>query len=258
MNQVAALQFDLFGDQAEPGPASAAGCTVTVAGREFETSPVFDTYWRFAAARQKIYEARIAGRPAPWTDDPVLRGHRFTNCYRASDRVSQFVIRDVAYCGDQNPSEVVFRVLLFKLFNKIETWRLLVAELGTPGLDSFDLDRYGAVLDEAFARGQRLYSAAYVMPAPPFGQVRKHRNHLHLLEHMMSDGLAATLARADSMRAAFEAIKRYPGCATPSRRITALRDARVELVGTDDRCDCPSSRHAHLQPYPVRAKAVRL
>lgn len=211
MNQVAGLQFDLFGDHAEPARVPAAGCTVKVAGREFETSPVFDTYWRFAAMRQEIYEARIAGRPAPWTDDSVLRGHRFTNCYRASDRVSQFVIRDVAYCGSQHPAEVVFRVLLFKLFNRIETWRLLVDELGTPCLDSFDLDRYGTVLDEAFARGQRLYSAAYVMPAPPFGQVRKHRNHLQLLEHMMRADLTKTLTGAESMLEAFEAIKSYPG-----------------------------------------------
>jgi hypothetical protein len=127
---------------------------------------VFDTYWRFAAQRQAIYEARVAGRRGPWTSDPVLQVHRFTNCYRAADRVSQFVIREVAYAGDQRAEELVFRILLFKLFNKIDTWRLLTGEFEMPTLGKFDSRRWSAVLDSAFARGQRLYSAAYVMPSP--------------------------------------------------------------------------------------------
>lgn len=204
-------QYDLFGDGTE-SPVAASGVRVRLAGREFQTSPVFDTYWRFAARRQEMYEARLAGLPPPWTEDPVLCGHRFTNCYRASDRVSQFVISEVAYAGDQEPTEIVFRILLFKLFNKIDTWRLLLDELGgTPSLESFDVSRYCAVLDDAFARGKRLYSAAYVMPSPAFGEVRKHHNHLRLLELTINDDLANKLANADSMREAFEIIKTYPG-----------------------------------------------
>lgn len=185
--------------------------SVRIGGRTLEPTPVFDTYWKFAAKRQAIYLARVAGRCGPWTTDPVLQTHRFTNCYRAADRVSQFAIREVAYTGDQQPAEVVFRILLFKLFNKIDTWRLLAAELGTPTLSDFEPRRYGAVLDAAFARGQRLYSAAYVMPSPAFGALRKHRNHLHLLEHMFDDGVVARLRDAETMKEAFEIIKSYPG-----------------------------------------------
>jgi hypothetical protein len=36
---------------------------VAIAGRSLTLSPVFDTYWRFAAERQAIYEVRLAGRP---------------------------------------------------------------------------------------------------------------------------------------------------------------------------------------------------
>jgi hypothetical protein len=45
--------------------------------------------------------------------------------YPAADRVSQYVIREVIYAGVQDPEEVVFRVLLFKFFNRVETWELL-------------------------------------------------------------------------------------------------------------------------------------
>jgi alpha-glutamyl/putrescinyl thymine pyrophosphorylase clade 1 len=80
--------------------------------------------------------------PGPWTDDPVLSRHKFTNVYRAADRVSQYLIRDVVYAGPQDPEEVVFRVLLFKFFNRIETWKLLCDRLG--GMPSWEGYRFAA------------------------------------------------------------------------------------------------------------------
>lgn len=90
-------------------------------------TPVYDTYWRFAAERQRIFFRRLNGETAPWTDDAILRDFKFTNAYRASDRVSQYLIRNVIYREDlpRDADEVVFRVLLFKVFNRIETWELL-------------------------------------------------------------------------------------------------------------------------------------
>ena len=46
----------------------------------------FDSYWRFAAERMRIFHQRAAGMPWPWTDDPVLSRHKFTNVYRADER----------------------------------------------------------------------------------------------------------------------------------------------------------------------------
>lgn len=205
------LAFDDGPIDQDPVVVQTCPVRVKIAGKVFETSPVFDTYWKFAARRQAVYEARVAGRGAPWTMDPVIAAHRFTNCYRAADRVSQFVIRDVAYSGSQDPAEVVFRVLLFKLFNKIDTWQLLATEVGLPELRRFDVRTWGAVLDDAFASGRRLYSAAYVMPSPILGADRKHTNHLRLLEQMMSGDLSGKLLRSETMREAFEVLKTYPG-----------------------------------------------
>jgi hypothetical protein len=128
-------------------------------------SKVFDTYWRFAAERQEIFFRRIAGAPPPWTADPILREFKFTNAYRASDRVSQYLIKRVIYAGDQNPDELIFRILVFKMFNKIETWELLEESLGGISLAAYDFDRYDAVLTNAMAAGVRIYSAAYIMPS---------------------------------------------------------------------------------------------
>jgi alpha-glutamyl/putrescinyl thymine pyrophosphorylase clade 1 len=155
---------------------------ITVAGRKLETSPVFDTYWRFASARQAVYEARLRGEPAPWTNDPILQRHRFTNCYRAADRVSQFLIREVQYTGSQEPEEVVFRTLLFKMFNRIETWRQLTKVIGEVTYLDFDPIDY---TDALSSLPRPLYSAAYVIPPPRFDQDNKHGNHMRLLQQIM-------------------------------------------------------------------------
>jgi 5-hmdU DNA kinase-like protein len=183
---------------------------VRVAGRLLHPTPVFTTYWRFAVARQAIYLARIAGDPGPWTDDPVLCRHRFTNCYRAADRVSQYLIRQVAYTGSPQVEEIVFRVLLFKLFNRIPTWELLTKTLGEITLAGFDLDAYDRVLGEAFTAGRTLYSAAYVIPPPALGGHRKHSNHLRLLHHMMTSGIADRIGAAGSSQAVFDILRSYP------------------------------------------------
>lgn len=58
---------------------------------------VYELYWTFASRRQQAFERRAAGEPAPWTDDPILRAYKFCNVFRAADRVSQYLIREVAY-----------------------------------------------------------------------------------------------------------------------------------------------------------------
>jgi hypothetical protein len=191
--------------EAAPSPV------VAVAGRTLAATPVFDTYWRFAAARQAIYEARLAGRPAPWTYDAVLARHRFTNCFRAADRVSQYLIGQVSYRGPQAWHEVLFRTLLFKIFNRVSTWRLLEEQLGEVSWGSYERSAYDAVLSNAFAAGERLYSAAYVMPSPALGERRKHSNHLILIEQMMATGAPQKVAEARTMREAFEVLRAFPG-----------------------------------------------
>ncbi len=183
---------------------------ITIAGRRLCPTPVFDTYWRFSSERQAIYEARLREEEGPWTSDPILTNFRFTNCYRASDRVSQFLIQHVAYQGDQSADETAFRVLLFKFFNRISTWELLEHELGELRWSNFDLDEVDEVLSDAFARGRRLYSAAYVIPPPRMGAERKHSNHLRLLRSMMEDEMPTQLQGSPSMRQAFNEIRSYP------------------------------------------------
>jgi 5-hmdU DNA kinase, helical domain len=185
--------------------------TITLAGgRTLVATPVFETYWRFAKMRQDIFMQRVAGTPPPYTGDPVLAVHRFTNAYRASDRVSQFLIRHVLYEGDQHPAEVFFRAVLFKIFNRIDTWLVLQERMGRIEWKSFGFERYAKALDHIIAAGNPLYSGAYIMPSPDFGNARKHRNHLRLIERMMRTEAPARVAEAESLKDVFNVLLSYP------------------------------------------------
>jgi thymidylate kinase len=173
---------------------------------------VFDTYWRFAAARQSVFFERLSGRPPPWTTDRILLQNKFTNAYRASDRVSQYLIQHVIYSGPSEPDEVFFRTILFKLFNKIETWERLKRELGTLAYCDFSVERYDRVLTAAQRAGDSIYSGAYIMPTGgtrgPSGP--KHRMHLALLDRMMRDELPRRVFEARSMQQVFDLLRSYP------------------------------------------------
>jgi hypothetical protein len=175
---------------------------------------VFDSYWRFAAERQAIFFRRLAGGPGPWTEDPILARHRFTNVYRAADRVSQYLIHEVIYGEGRAmaPQEQLFRILLFKLFNKIDTWQLLEDQLGEVSWASFDPDAYDRVLSTAMRNGGKLYSAAYIIPPVkwPGGDGVKHRGHLHLIRTALTGTLTDGLYAAKSLGEVFALLKQLP------------------------------------------------
>jgi thymidylate kinase len=211
------LQMPLYGDGVEsagptPGPSTPDLPSVWSPLIPPKPTAVFDTYWRFATERQAIFFRRLKGVKSPWTEDAILHRYKFTNAYRASDRVSQYLIRQVIYAGDQSPRELFFRILLFKFFNRIETWQRLVAALGEPSAKTFVVSTYDKVLTTILESGDPIYSGAYIMPSggARWGEARKHRMHLRLLDQMLSEGLPERVLAAPAMRDAFDLLKTVP------------------------------------------------
>lgn len=176
-------------------------------------SPAFDDYWKFAAKRHQAYLNRTEGLPGPWTDDPIISKFRFTNTFRAADRVSQFLIRDIQYdrSNDANEEDLLFRTLLFKIFNNIETWKMLEANLGRIRWRDFDFERADHLLETVIGSGKTIYSAAYIMPSPAFGAKRKHTNHLRLLKSMMEGGLAKRVLSLRSLQSLYLELLDFKG-----------------------------------------------
>lgn len=173
---------------------------------------VYDTYWYFAAERQKIFFNKYKGLPSPWTQDPILQQHKFCNTYRASDRVSQYLIRHVIYEGVQEEEEVLFRILLFKLFNKIETWEYLEKQLGTITTKNFSFETYDLLLQDQLQVGNPIYTSAYMSCAnKAFGYDFKHQNHLSLLKRMVfEDKLIEKVMQTKNLEELFLTLRPYP------------------------------------------------
>lgn len=172
---------------------------------------VYDQYWRFAVDRQKAFFNRIRGIK-PWTEDSILARYKFTNAYRASDRVSQYLIRNVIYSGSFTSEELFFRILLFKTFNKIETWEALKREFGEPAFKQYSFSEYNKFLSSLMKEGRTIYSAAYIMSSGKtiFGYARKHSNHLKVIESMMEDEVPKKVKVSKSMKEVFELLRSYP------------------------------------------------
>lgn len=172
---------------------------------------VYRAYWQFAAERQRIFLRRAAGEPGPWTDDAILREYKFCNSYRASDRVSQFLIRDVIYRGDFSAEDTLLRIVLFRLFSKIETWVALEREFGPITRATLDGEHLGRALDRLQANGP-IYTSAFILCAnKAFGHDRKHRNHIELVRTMFRrDALPVAVARATSLADVYQTLLAFP------------------------------------------------
>lgn len=174
---------------------------------------IYDLYWYFANERQNIFIKKLNGDTPPWTNDPILKTYKFCNSYRVNDRVSQYLLKNVIYNGKTYKDEdMLFRIILFKLFNKESTWELLLKEFKDITLSTFDMKEYSKVLTNAINNNIKIYNDAYISCATKaFGYDRKHDNHLALLNKMfIIDKVQDKILKCTNMEQAFKIIKSYP------------------------------------------------
>lgn len=122
-------------------------------------------YFYFLQERMDIFWRKCEGRGCKWSDDDIFNTYKFTNVYRACDRVSQYLIREVIY-KDINffqPQDVLLRILIFKIFNKIDTWEYLNRFLESPiTVKSFDAHKISILLSQR-QQITPIFNNAYMM-----------------------------------------------------------------------------------------------
>lgn len=173
-------------------------------------------YFYFMQERMNMFWRKVDGtHHANWTDDPILRTYKFTNVYRATDRVSQYLIKNVIYkdIDRYKPVDVLLRILLFKIFNKIETWEYIDQELGHPlVVHTFDPHELSIIL----SRKQQyapIFNNAYMMTGSHKDYdylPTKHEKWLTMVSKEMIDGGAFDdILKADSLEKVYN---RLLGC----------------------------------------------
>lgn len=175
---------------------------------------VFKLYWQFSAKRQQILYRRLSGLFPPWTNDPILKEYKFCNTFRATDKVSQYLIEHVAYGNSTTTAEDrVLRIIMFRFFSNIHTWETIENTCGTITVQSFDSVLYGHTLDQLKETGVSIYTGAFILCAhSTFGKLSKHRNHLALFQTLMHNDckIIKLLLSATSLKNVYDSLIQLP------------------------------------------------
>ena len=175
---------------------------------------IYDLYWYFASERQGIFQRRMVDSRGPWTADHILRTFKFCNVFRAADRVSQYMIRNVVYHEEACSTEDrLFQIVAFRTFSRIETWQRVRQFLGQyPTLRNLEDGSFTKGLEYAKAVNGGLYTGAFILCATDaYGESLKHLNHVRLFSDMfLHTGLGARLLATQSLSQIYEDLHCYP------------------------------------------------
>lgn len=184
--------------------------TLFVRRKQPTRTEALDVYWEFADTRLDIYRARIKSGQALRANDPVMAEHRFTNTFRACDRVSQYLITQVIYDRPERSFVDEFtRTILFKFFNRIDTWEAIQSSIGTIDAEAVLSGRVEPVL-RRLTEARQVYSAAYIMPPPRHLTGPKAVRHAALLARMLVDGTVDRVRESKSVAEVFAALREVP------------------------------------------------
>lgn len=175
---------------------------------------VYELYWKFAFERQAAFEARRTGRPQPWTSDPIIEKYKFCNVFRATDRVSQYMIREVCYNTEpSHPDDRIFQIVAFRFFSNIETWENIRKILGrAPTIDDLVDGSFENALNQTKEVFGKLYTGAFILCATDaYGRRTKHLNHVELFKDMfVNEDMGRQLRNAASLQAVYVKLKKFP------------------------------------------------
>lgn len=123
--------------------------------------PRIKEYSRFVNERWEIHRKRLAGLPAPWTKDEILRTYRFTNVRRADDRVTRWIHTWAQpMWGKNNSEDLWFAFYVARVFNKPET----LAAIGWPlPWTTTTKNKVYKTLKLRQANDERIFNGAYLV-----------------------------------------------------------------------------------------------
>lgn len=143
-------------------------------------------YW--ATEREKIRKAKLAGAPAPWTEDPILQRYRFCNLRRRDDRVSQWLI-DHVLGNRPNSRSALSAHIMFTALCRWINWPPTIKAIMDAGLypaEILDFKAIVRVMDQLQASGAKVWTGAYMIRAKPSG--RDSKAH-YVVNEVIKDGL---------------------------------------------------------------------
>lgn len=170
-------------------------------------------YFYFMQERMNIFW-RKCQKPndACWTDDSILKTYKFTNVYRAIDRVSQYLIKNIIYgkYAAVKEEDMLLRILVFKIFNRPDTWEYLMRELDRPlTVDTFNPHVIAQLLTKR-QEEMPIFNNAYMMTGSHSNYIAwptKHEKWLQMVElEILKSGRMVQLLNTKSIKEMYDSL----------------------------------------------------
>lgn len=155
-----------------------------------------------------IFWKRKDNQNPPWTQDPILQQHKFTNVYRFLDRESQYLIFQIINPFRGKEEDLMLTIILYKIFNKYQTWEQLLLRLGMrPTIQAFDPPKFAKILSD-LQRMQPIFNNAYMMTgaSSKYDLGSKHETRLTILKKEFIP-LIPKLLTSKSLRELYENLR---------------------------------------------------
>jgi hypothetical protein len=147
-------------------------------------TPNCSPLWQWVREREAIRLRKNRGEPFPWTTDLILRDYRFCCVRREDDRVTIWVRQHVRERFAEHPY-LWLMLCITRQVNWPDTLAELIAAPGAwPTDESFSPSAMAAVLNARKARGEKVYTGAYMIPAP---QKRGADKQTHIANTVIGD-----------------------------------------------------------------------
>jgi hypothetical protein len=166
-------------------------------------------FWDFVLERQAIWYRRfVENKPAPWTEDAILRDNRFTNMYRCLDKGTLYPIWEII--SDKiSVEDKLFQLVMYRLLNRISSYKVLRRPV-----ELWDKDEWHRGVIALRDKKQAIMTSAYVpITMVTGGEVKGVVNKIAevgaILQPRIGDFLEI-LQSAWTMQDAHEHIRRFP------------------------------------------------
>jgi hypothetical protein len=121
--------------------------------------------WGWIKEREQIHIRKDRGDAPPWTEDPILVTYRFCNVRREDDRVTAWIRENIRGPFAGHPM-LWLMLCIGRQINWPDTLAELIAYRAWPLDDDFDPAQITGVLNDRKARGDKVYTGAYMISAP--------------------------------------------------------------------------------------------
>lgn len=126
-------------------------------------------YW--IRERENIRQLKEAGKPKPWSDNPVMQETYFCNVNREDDRVTKWIRQNWTYptrveefhSEEETAETYTFSMVVARIFNQPDTLEDLMQPIDWDDTLELWLENAETVLAERKAAGKRIWNGAYII-----------------------------------------------------------------------------------------------